>query len=158
MCRRKSWRLRLARRHTAFSACSGNGGGCGGGGGGGQAGTEGKEMSRQDDIAVARIVGWGHVLDPLGTLTGQPLPDELTMHWTSGIPRYSEDIAAAWTLVEHLHNQGYICYLGYDDIAFHCRLFRIDDAGEPVDAAEVYITESMPEAIVRAFLATVGGG
>ena len=73
-------------------------------------------MSRALDIAIAeKVMGWGHVLDPLGERTGHPLPPEQTRHWLSGIPQYSTDIAAAWRIVEYLRSQGWVMTLSVNE-------------------------------------------
>jgi len=87
----------------------------------------GKGMSRELDTDIAeKIMGWGHVLDPLRKRTGQPLPLEQTHYWLSGIPEYSTDIRAAWLVVEHLRSQAWLMTLSVNDDVdepWDCRFF-----------------------------------
>ena len=113
------------------------------------------KAGRELDAEIAeKIMDWGHVLDPLGTLTGQPLPKELPEHWTSGIPHYSTDISAAWQVIERMREQGWWYTLTDERFNGHFAEFRrADEHG--IHHFHRVIAGTAPLAICKAALACV---
>lgn len=138
-------------------------------------------MSRELDIQAARLLGWTvayndergkyELRNPDGVsviaIDAEPGDEAAAQTRWIGVPAYSTEIAAAWTLVEHMRDLWTAATEGstdrpnlpgsfrsfvapFDDGAFFDVLHRNADRRWPW--AFLYVT---PEAIVTAFLAAM---
>lgn len=73
----------------------------------------------------------------------------------SGMPAFSTEIAAAWTLVERLHALGWVVEVTMDNgTGRYCRAWYMGDDGRPVEH-ESRDAATIPLAICRAALVCV---
>ncbi|MDY6833794.1 MAG: hypothetical protein SVY53_03220 [Chloroflexota bacterium] len=72
------------------------------------------------------------------------------------VPQYSTDIAAAWELVEEMHDNGYVVEVTIDNgTGRYCKVWKMDDDGREVVVADIGVfdhTATAPIAICRAYL------
>lgn len=114
-----------------------------------------EQAGRELDALVAeKVMGWTHI--PVGSH-----PNLRSEAWTNDngasavftLPFYSQDIAAAWEVVEQLKTLGWTCFLDNDDGQHDCEFARMGD--QPFNAIQER-GETAPLAICRAALNAVG--
>lgn len=116
------------------------------------------------DIKVAEALGWADIQDNAYTPAGRMLcgtpPKGVTPMWSSGrsaVPRFSEDIAAAMTLVDVLFERGLEAFGLFADFGSWSAAFA--PTSEHLEATDDHdpweYGETAAAAIVAAFLAAM---
>lgn len=78
--------------------------------------------------------------------------------YTTDVPRYSEDIAAAWLVVEHFHERDWIWQIGYfsdGSMRVIVNLYPRGPQGKPDPDIEVD-ADTVPLALCKAALQAIG--